>query len=147
MVVLIPGNFDPIYDLYRFPHHGRSDGSTVPSAIRVEHPTPNRIESPEDVLRRRKQELGVNSWERIALMAHLKLAEHYVADAQAYLTSARAAGAFQQDSIYCLLRGRNLRPERTKALAAALGVDWRALDWIEWRKKMGLPFRSTPPYK
>jgi len=87
-------------------------------------------ENPEQLLRRRKKEMGV-SWTKLSLIASKHRKAQAEADVKAGIVYSRANTSFKVDTIYRILKGRNATPENTKALAAAIGCDYAALCWPE----------------
>lgn len=84
--------------------------------------------TPAEVLIHGKNDLGI-SWEKLGDKATKHLQS--MADEEAALqgVTGRLIVQLQVDSIYRLLRGNNIRPDNAKALAAAVGVDWKLLRW------------------
>jgi hypothetical protein len=93
--------------------------------------------SPAQVLIDGKETLGI-TWEELTALASEQL--QAMADEKTKSLGnvrGKVTVELKSDSIYRLLRGKNVRPYNAKALAAAIGVEWKLLIWpkVKTRRK------------
>jgi hypothetical protein len=86
-------------------------------------------ENPAQILRRRKAELCISSWEAAALRANKLLKTQQQNDVKAGIQFSATRGTFCVSIIQGILKGRNARPENCRILATVFGCEPQDLLW------------------